>query len=85
MLVVPPPGHVTCCWHSPVQPGAVPQVLGTPEPPQLCPGPQTGTAGQQFTEPPQPSAMNPQFCVPHVFFTQGGAPQRLGVPPPPQD
>jgi hypothetical protein len=87
MLVVPPPGHVTCCVQRPVQVTGVPHVLATPAPPHDSPGPQTGTAGadgQQSIEPPQPSAMKPQFWVPHVFFTHGGAPHTLGDAPPPQ-
>src|SRR4051794_22450522 len=34
--------------------------------------------------PPQPSALNPHVAAPHVSFTHGGAPQKLGTPPPPQ-
>src|SRR4051794_15829876 len=86
MLVVPPPGQVCCCKQRPVQDGELPQTLGVPAPPQSSPGPQiggAGAAGQQSTTPPQPSAMKPQFAAPHVFFTHGGAPHRLGVPPPP--
>ena len=86
MLVVAAPAHACCCVQRPVQPAGVPQVFGTPAPPHDMPGPQIGApAGQHVTLPPQPSAMKPQFCVPQVFFTQGGAPHTLGVPPPPQD
>jgi hypothetical protein len=60
----------------------LPHVLARPAPPQISGSVQVPHDG---TTPPQPSPMGPQLAPTssHVSGVQGGAPQTLGVPPPP--
>jgi hypothetical protein len=72
------------------QPAVPPQTLGVPPPPQVVGG---AHVPHEEMSPPHPSATGPQFApaAAHVRGVQAeppsapGLPQRLGMPPPPQD
>src|SRR5258708_5484519 len=95
VVVTPLPGHATRLVQRPVHGGPLsgpasqpPHTLGVPPPPRVS----GGVQGPQFTVPPQPSPMKPQFAptAAHVVGTHGlpstenESPHTLAMPPPPQ-